>query len=166
MSYPIAGMVRDYRPAGLSAGITPSSLTVWRSSWAPGGVPVHGSSQPSDVYLRAAELIRYRRLRCRAGRCGRGTRPCSHRGHEEGGHANGLRAVGYTPRDVDALVEGVLPQHRVTKLSPRRRPPQISGSCPGFDDHLVATPDAEPAATARPPGYSSAAALAPRTGVS
>ena len=31
----------------------------------------------------------------------------------------GLRAVGYTPDDVDALVEGVLPQHRVTKLSPR-----------------------------------------------
>ena len=32
---------------------------------------------------------------------------------------NGLRAVGYTPADVPALVEGTLPQHRVTKLSPR-----------------------------------------------
>jgi hydroxyacid-oxoacid transhydrogenase len=35
------------------------------------------------------------------------------------GIPNGLRAVGYTPDDVDAMVEGVLPQHRVTKLSPR-----------------------------------------------
>lgn len=32
---------------------------------------------------------------------------------------NGLSAVGYGPEDVDALVAGTLPQHRVTKLSPR-----------------------------------------------
>jgi hydroxyacid-oxoacid transhydrogenase len=32
---------------------------------------------------------------------------------------NGLRAIGYTVADSPALVEGTLPQHRVTKLSPR-----------------------------------------------
>ncbi|GIS60655.1 MAG: hypothetical protein CM1200mP2_28800 [Planctomycetaceae bacterium] len=32
---------------------------------------------------------------------------------------NGLSAVGYTDADTPALVEGTLPQHRVTKLSPR-----------------------------------------------
>jgi len=32
---------------------------------------------------------------------------------------NGLSEVGYTEADIGALVEGTLPQHRVTKLSPR-----------------------------------------------
>ena len=32
---------------------------------------------------------------------------------------NGLKAVGFGPEDVSQLVAGALPQHRVTKLSPR-----------------------------------------------
>jgi hydroxyacid-oxoacid transhydrogenase len=35
------------------------------------------------------------------------------------GMPNGLGAVGYGSGDVDELVAGTLPQHRVTKLSPR-----------------------------------------------
>jgi len=35
------------------------------------------------------------------------------------GMPNGLSAVGFGPEDVDRMVEGTLPQHRVTKLSPR-----------------------------------------------
>ena len=32
---------------------------------------------------------------------------------------NGLTEVGYSSSDIPALVQGTLPQHRVTKLSPR-----------------------------------------------
>jgi hydroxyacid-oxoacid transhydrogenase len=38
---------------------------------------------------------------------------------QRAGMPNGLAAVGYTETDVDRLVEATLPQHRVTKLSPR-----------------------------------------------
>ena len=32
---------------------------------------------------------------------------------------NGLEALGFTEVDAERLAEGTLPQHRVTKLSPR-----------------------------------------------
>jgi alcohol dehydrogenase class IV len=39
------------------------------------------------------------------------------------GMPNGLSAVGFTAGDVDKLVEGTLPQQRVTRLSPRQFTP-------------------------------------------
>jgi hydroxyacid-oxoacid transhydrogenase len=48
---------------------------------------------------------------------------------------NGLRAVGYSSSDIGALVEGTLPQHRVTKLSPRAAGPDELASL--FEDAMV-----------------------------
>jgi hydroxyacid-oxoacid transhydrogenase len=49
---------------------------------------------------------------------------------------NGLRAVGYSPSDIPTLVQGTLPQHRVTKLSPRPAGPEELSAL--FDDAMVA----------------------------
>jgi hydroxyacid-oxoacid transhydrogenase len=51
------------------------------------------------------------------------------------GVPNGLSAVGYTRDDIPALVEGTLPQHRVTKLSPR--PATREDLAQLFEDSLV-----------------------------
>jgi len=49
---------------------------------------------------------------------------------------NGLKAVGYTSSDIPALVEGTLPQHRVTKLSPR--PANADDLAKLFEDAMTA----------------------------
>jgi alcohol dehydrogenase class IV len=49
---------------------------------------------------------------------------------------NGLQAIGYTSADIPALVEGTLPQHRVTKLSPRPAGPDELAAL--FEDAMVA----------------------------
>ena len=52
------------------------------------------------------------------------------------GVPNGLKALGYTTSDIPTLVEGTLPQHRVTKLSPR--PAGADELAALFEDALVA----------------------------
>ena len=49
---------------------------------------------------------------------------------------NGLKAIGYSTADIPALVEGTLPQHRVTKLSPRPAGPDDLAKL--FEDAMVA----------------------------
>jgi hydroxyacid-oxoacid transhydrogenase len=49
---------------------------------------------------------------------------------------NGLRALGYETADIPRLVEGTLPQHRVTKLSPRPAGPEDLARL--FEDAMVA----------------------------
>jgi hydroxyacid-oxoacid transhydrogenase len=52
------------------------------------------------------------------------------------GVPNGLKAVGYTSTDIPRLVEGTLPQHRVTKLSPRPAGPDEFARL--FEEAMVA----------------------------
>ena len=52
------------------------------------------------------------------------------------GVPNGLRALGYTTSDIPDLVKGTLPQHRVTRLSPRPAGPDDLAAL--FEEALVA----------------------------
>ena len=118
MSYPISGLVRDYRPEGYPQdhALIPHGMAVILG--APAAFRFMAPGNP-HMFLRAAKLI---------GADTRGAGP-DDAGEivaqavidlmRKAGMPNGLSAVGYTPKDVNALVQGVLPQHRVTKLSPR-----------------------------------------------
>jgi hydroxyacid-oxoacid transhydrogenase len=117
MSYPIAGMVRNFRPAGYQVDhpLIPHGISVILST--PAVARFTAPASP-ERHLRAAAAL---------GADVRGARA------EDAGPIlaqrvidfmralempNGLSAVGYTPEDIPALVAGTLPQHRVTKLSP------------------------------------------------
>jgi hydroxyacid-oxoacid transhydrogenase len=118
MSYAVAGQVREFRPAGYPQdhAMVPHGMSVVLN--APAVFRFTASAAP-ERHLRAAELM---------GAEVRGATP-----DDAGpiladaiialmrhcGIPNGLAAVGYTAADAPALAEGTLPQHRVTKLSPR-----------------------------------------------
>lgn len=118
MSYPVSGMARDYCPDGyVAAGpLIPHGMSVVLN--APAVFRFTGPACP-ERHLQAAALL------------GMDTADVD---PKDAGHLladgivsvmkqlnipNGLSAVGYTDDDIPALVEGTLPQHRVTKLSPR-----------------------------------------------
>ena len=118
MSYPVSGMVHGFVPDGYPSGkpLVPHGMSVIMN--APAVFRFTGPTNP-ERHLHAARLM------------GAET---SGAGPEDAGDIladaivklikqidvpNGLSAIGYMPDDVDALVEGTLPQHRVVKLSPR-----------------------------------------------
>jgi hydroxyacid-oxoacid transhydrogenase len=118
MSYPVSGMVRDYVPEGYPAGhpIVPHGMAV--ALHAPAVFRFTGSANP-ELHLFAARLM---------GADTSGASPAKAGELLAGeiadlmrrvGMPNGLAAIGFGPGDVDRLVAGTLPQHRVTKLSPR-----------------------------------------------
>ena len=118
MSYPVSGMIRAYQPEGYPV----------QHPMVPHGI---------SVILNAPAVFRFTASECperhmlAAGILGANT---SHAKSEDAGELlanqmirlmqrlkvpNGLAALGYTSNDIPGLVNGTLPQHRVTKLSPR-----------------------------------------------
>jgi hydroxyacid-oxoacid transhydrogenase len=118
MSYAVSGMVQDYVADGYPPGrpLIPHGMSVvlnapavfrftapadpQRHRYAAGLMGLHTTAADADEVgdLLADALIALLR---------------------RAGMPNGLAAVGYGPRDVDQLVAGTLPQHSVTRLSPR-----------------------------------------------
>ena len=123
MSYPVSGHVREYRAPGYAVDhpLVPHGISVILN--APAVFRFTAPASPRR-HLDAAAALGV---------------DVAHRRAEDAGEIladritwfmqrlhvpNGLRAIGYTTADIPALVEGTLPQHRVTKLSPRPAGPE------------------------------------------
>ena len=118
MSYPVSGNVREFLPEGYpeEKPIVPHGLSVilnapavfrWTASANPQrhleaarlmGADVEGADETNGGEILADEIVKLL---------------------QDLDMPNGLADVGYDERDVDTLVAGTMPQHRVTKLAPR-----------------------------------------------
>lgn len=123
MSYPVSGLVRDFIPSGYQVDhpIVPHGMSVILH--APAVFRFTAPTNP-QLHLDAARWM---------GAETRGAAPEDAGDILAGaiveimrktGMPNGLSAVGFGPADVDQLVAGTIPQHRVTKLSPRPASPE------------------------------------------
>ncbi|MCK5008624.1 MAG: iron-containing alcohol dehydrogenase, partial [Spirochaetales bacterium] len=123
MSYPVSGMVRDYIPEGYPSGkpIVPHGMAVVLN--APAALRFTGPARP-DRHLEAAQLMGVKTEDASAEKAGEILAEAVIDLMKKTGMPNGLSAVGYSEKDVDKLVEGTLPQHRVTKLCPRPFTPE------------------------------------------
>ncbi len=118
MSYPVSGMVRDYVPPGYPDDhpIVPHGMSVILNAPA---VFRWTAQANSARHLEAARLLGAETGDAAPGDAGEILAGEIERIMQRVGMPNGLSAVGLGPDDIDALVAGTLPQHRVTKLSPR-----------------------------------------------
>ena len=123
MSYPVAGMVRDYIPEGYPPEhpIIPHGMAVILN--APAVFRFTAPACP-ERHLEAARLLGVDITNARKEDAGDMLADAIVALMKKTGMPNGLAAVGYTADDVDKLVEGTLPQQRVISLSPRPFTPE------------------------------------------
>jgi len=118
MSYPVSGMVRTYVPEGYPPGepIVPHGMAVVLN--APAALRFTGPVRPQR-HLEAARMMGVDTEGAPEDEAGQILAQAVIELMKRTGMPNGLAAVGYSEADIDRLVEGTLPQHRVTKLCPR-----------------------------------------------
>jgi hydroxyacid-oxoacid transhydrogenase len=118
MSYPVSGHVRQYHAPGyeVSHPLVPHGISVILN--APAVFRFTAHANPAR-HLAAAEALGVDVSRARPDEAGPLLADRITWFMQRLSVPNGLRAVGYSMSDIPALVAGTLPQHRVTKLSPR-----------------------------------------------
>ncbi len=123
MSYPVSGMVRDYIAPGYKSDhpLVPHGISVALN--APAVFRYTASANPQK-HLEAAEALGADVIGAKPEDSGEILADTMIGYFKRFNLPNGLKAVGFTDADIPKLVEGTLPQHRVTKLSPRPAGPE------------------------------------------
>ena len=135
MSYPVSGQVKAYRAPGYPTDhpLIPHGISVILN--APAVFRFTAIANPAR-HLRAAEVLGANVTGAQEADAGRILADRIVWFMERLGVPNGLKAVGYSSSDIPRLVEGTLPQHRVTKLSPRPASPDDLAAM--FEDAMTA----------------------------
>jgi hydroxyacid-oxoacid transhydrogenase len=135
MSYPVSGGVKSYRAPGYAVphALVPHGMSVILN--APAVFRFTASANP-ERHLNAAAALGLDVSRVAAGDAGKVLADRITWFMRELKVPNGLREIGYSSSDIPTLVEGTLPQHRVTKLSPRPAGPEELGRL--FEDAMSA----------------------------
>ena len=134
MSYPVSGNVKSYCAPGYVTDhpLVPHGFSVILN--APAVFRFTASANPAR-HLQAAGALGADVSRARAEDAGKILADRITWFMQRLQTPNGLRAIGYSSSDIPALVEGTLPQHRVTKLSPRPAGPDQLAAL--FEDAMV-----------------------------
>ena len=135
MSYPVSGNVKTYRAPGYDVAhpLVPHGFSVILN--APAVFRFTAAANPAR-HLQAAEALGADVTHARAEDAGRILADRITWFMRELHTPNGLSAIGYTSADIPALVEGTIPQHRVTKLSPRPAGPEELSRL--FEESMIA----------------------------
>ncbi|MDP3717338.1 MAG: hydroxyacid-oxoacid transhydrogenase [Acidobacteriota bacterium] len=122
MSYPVSGGVKGYRAPGYAADhpLVPHGISVILN--APAVFRYTAPATP-ERHLQAAAALGVDVAGVKGEDAGRVLADRITWFMQRLKTPNGLAALGYSSSDIPALVEGTLPQHRVTKLSPRAAGP-------------------------------------------
>jgi hydroxyacid-oxoacid transhydrogenase len=135
MSYPVSGRVQGYRAPGYAVDhpLVPHGISVILN--APAVFRFTAPAGPQR-HLEAAEALGANVAHLRDDDAGEVLADRISWFMQRLKVPNGLSAIGYTAANIPALVEGTLPQHRVTKLSPRPAGPEELGRL--FEHAMVA----------------------------